>query len=627
MKIRQGLSAFLYICAGTSIYSPAVAQPAASAAPAVAAPDGRFGIVRLRIDPGVGEQEADVRRLLARHSFVRIAEPADYLVTTRPDFPLDVMLVDLRDPPELWEMMDSNFQEIIPAPRSFPIGNLLDEQTEDRLARVLVGAARLRSVLDHSLNDMRGIDICLKVRTEGREECRSIDSSKGRRIVDIYDMPTLKVTNRSEADRYVAMVAADGSLELGALTQVDEPVITKLGPGETVDLQPMRALGNYPDDPRILLLVSSQRFSVGAMLQPAPLQRAEECAANGADASCRTPLPPIALNNDLAVRSFQLSIPDEPRPAMGNGSDVTARMAVWMAQFYSIVPYKPKEIEDDARLPEDERQFLRERSYEERAHRCGATLIAPNVVLTAAHCVAKGQFAGAGLSKIFKDRRVRLGTRKLGKEGQSFRIAGVAVHADYHPDRKDHDLALLLLEPDRGSGIVHANPIAIADRSLPGGTTANGFGWGFTGAVSPTGNIMMSIDRRIQNNPEVLQYGEMVSVSLNQCRRKLANRVAPGMVCMYSKEALSRGASGDGVFTCRGDSGGPLVRKVNGRDVLVGVVSWSMGCGYKNYPSVFTDAGSYARWIAAARASLKPGLAIRVPNPPPVQAAGRQSRQ
>jgi secreted trypsin-like serine protease len=137
---------------------------------------------------------------------------------------------------------------------------------------------------------------------------------------------------------------------------------------------------------------------------------------------------------------------------------------------------------------------------------------------------------------------------------------------------------------------------------------------------------MMSIDRRIQNNPEVLQYGEMVSVSLNQCRRKLANRVAPGMVCMYSKEALSRGASGDGVFTCRGDSGGPLVRKVNGRDVLVGVVSWSMGCGFKDYPSVFTDAGSYARWIAAARAALKPGMAIRVPNPP-AQSARRQSGQ
>jgi secreted trypsin-like serine protease len=107
----------------------------------------------------------------------------------------------------------------------------------------------------------------------------------------------------------------------------------------------------------------------------------------------------------------------------------------------------------------------------------------------------------------------------------------------------------------------------------------------------------------------------MTSVTLDQCRRKLAALVAPGMVCMYSKAALEGAPSADGVFTCRGDSGGPLVRKVRGRDVLVGVVSWSMGCGYKDYPSVFTDVGSYARWIAAARAQLKPGMAIRTADP------------
>jgi len=84
---------------------------------------------------------------------------------------------------------------------------------------------------------------------------------------------------------------------------------------------------------------------------------------------------------------------------------------------------------------------------------------------------------------------------------------------------------------------------------------------------------------------------------------------------MYSKAALERGQSADGVFTCRGDSGGPLVRKVGGRDVLVGVVGWSRGCGFKDYPSVSIDAGSYARWIAAARSALKPGLAIRVNDP------------
>ena len=626
MKIRQRSSAFLYACLATGICSPAVALPAQTEATTTAAPAGRLGIVRLRIDPGIGEQDAEIRRMLSAHSFVRIAEPADYLVTTRPDFPLDVILADLRQPEEHWDSFDSNFQEKIPEPRHYAVGNLLDERTEDRMARVLMGASRVRAILDHSTNDAQGVEACVRVRINDDEKCQSLDDPATSRQFYFETVTSLKVSNRSTEDRYVAMIDADGSLELGPLAEADGPPVTKVRPGETIDLRPMLAIRGNVDDPRILLLVSSRPFAVDGLSQPAPIERAEACAVEGADEGCRRPLPAIALDDDLAVRSFQLLLPEEPVPAMGGGHDVTAYMAVWMAQFYSIVPYKPKEIEDDARLPWDKREFLKERSYEERAHRCGATLIGPNLVLTAAHCVAKGKFAGAGLKKLFEDRRVRLGTRKLGKEGQSYRIAGVAVHADYDPDRTNHDLALLLLQPDRGSGIGRFSPISVADRPLPGGTKANGFGWGFTGAVSPTGNIMMSIDRRIQNNPEVLQYGQMVSVTLDQCRRKLANRVAPGMVCMYSQEALSRGESADGVFTCRGDSGGPLVRKVNGRDVLVGVVSWSMGCGYKDYPSVFTDAGSYARWIAAARAALKPGMAIRVPNPP-AQAARRQSGQ
>ena len=242
----------------------------------------------------------------------------------------------------------------------------------------------------------------------------------------------------------------------------------------------------------------------------------------------------------------------------------------------------------------------------------------PNLVLTAAHCVAKGQYAGAGLAKVMKDRRVRLGTRKIGAGGQSFGIAGIAVHGGYDPDKSNHDLALLLLQPDRGSGTLkeaRQTPIRVAERGLPGAVNALAFGWGFTGAVAPNGNIMFSSDFKIQHNADVLQYGEMTSVTLDQCRKKLAGLVAPGMVCMYSKTALANGPSADGVFTCRGDSGGPLVRKVGGKDVLVGVVSWSKGCGFKNYPSVFTDAGSYSAWIAAAKAALKPGMAIRVEDP------------
>jgi hypothetical protein len=441
--------------------------------------------------------------------------------------------------------------------------------------------------------------------------------------VTLDDNAEVRVTNRSDAPRYVTAMAADGTLALDWAGIDDLNPVARLAPGESIVLPSRMVMRSEAgDDPRFVILTSAGPIDVAAIGQHDPLGDGPECTA-AAQQDCVSPVGPLALNDDLAVRSVQVLVDPEPVTAMGNGSDVTAMMATWAAQFYSVLPYSPEEIAADAKLPEDQSQFLKLRSYEERQHRCGATLIAPMVVMTAAHCVADGQYAGNGLAKVLVQRRVRMGSRKLGKEGTTYAIAGVAVHAGYAPGDPRNDVALLLLAADRGSVGRMPAPLATATRPLAAGVRANAFGWGLTGAVSPTGSIIMPVSGRLNRNAEMLQYGELASVSLDACRRKLADKVTPGMVCMFSPTALAGRASGDGVFTCRGDSGGPLVRRVSGRDELVGVVSWSMGCGYKDYPSVFADVGYFARWIEAAKAALKPGAAIRVADPARPNAAAR----
>merc|ERR1719375_2160312 len=65
--------------------------------------------------------------------------------------------------------------------------------------------------------------------------------------------------------------------------------------------------------------------------------------------------------------------------------------------------------------------------------------------------------------------------------------------------------------------------------------------------------------------------------------------IKPGMLC----------AGETGKDACQGDSGGPLVKRLDGKFVLTGVVSWGAGCGADGAPGVYARASYYHEWICS----------------------------
>ena len=136
----RGLHAALF--AGLLSTSPAVAaQPIG---PQQAIPQRTTVNFRLDVAP---DQVAELQTAIANIPNARVAEPADYTLTTKKDFPQTLLAVDARHPKENVEYNDDG-DVLELRTRTVEVGNLLDPDYRRKLNAIVAHASLGKSILN-----------------------------------------------------------------------------------------------------------------------------------------------------------------------------------------------------------------------------------------------------------------------------------------------------------------------------------------------------------------------------------------------------------------------------------------------------------------------------------------------
>ncbi len=227
---------------------------------------------------------------------------------------------------------------------------------------------------------------------------------------------------------------------------------------------------------------------------------------------------------------------------------------------------------------------------------CTGSVVASNVVLTAAHCVLRDDFSATVDPAHFTV--VTGNVHHLAQPHTSSAVTSLAVAPNFRteaplPTPLAGDAAVLILTQPTPSA-----PVRLAtSREWSAGTPVVLVGWGETG---------------IANAGDGLRVGTSSVQSDTYCATRFGHYDPSALICTQDTPAHR-------YAPCHGDSGGPLVMAAPGtagEPVEIGIDSFGASDCSPEAPGFFTRADTVAAWVAGEIAANPPTF------PPPAPPAG-----